>query len=81
MEGVVFVLAGVLLIAVLPIAAWLIKNSPQDLGMLPFGKLDQRGLSNSTTSSVSHESAKTDTTFKEALVTSFFWKLTFGYFV
>ena len=74
-------LAGVLLIVVLPIAAWLIKNSPQDLGMLPFGQLDQRALSDSTTSAVYHASAKTDTTFKEALGTSFFWKLTFGYFV
>ena len=60
-------LAGVLLIVVLPIAAWLIKNSPQDLGMLPFGQLDQGGLSDSTTSVVFHESAKTDTTFKGAL--------------
>ena len=74
-------LAGVLLIIVLPIASWLIKNSPQALGMLPFGQLDQRALLDSTTSAVSHVLAKTDTTFKEALGTSFFWKLTIGYFV
>ena len=74
-------LAAVLLILVLPIAAWLIKNSPQALGMLPFGKLDQSTSTDSAISAVFQESAKTDTTFKEALGTSFFWKLTFGYFV
>jgi len=34
-----------------------------------------------TKTSITDQTAKIDTTFKEALRSSFFWKLTFGYFV
>lgn len=74
-------LGGVLLILVLPIGAWLIKNHPQDAGLSPFGQLAQDTWEDGPKMPVIHKSAKIDTTFKEALGSSFFWKLTFGYFV
>ena len=74
-------LGGVLLILVLPIAAWLIKNHPQDAGLSPFGQLAQDTWEDGPKMPVIHKSANIDTTFKEALGSSFFWKLTFGYFV
>ena len=74
-------LGGVLLILVLPIGAWLIKNHPQDAGLSPFGQLTQDTWEDGPKMPVIHKSANIDTTFKEALGSSFFWKLTFGYFV
>ena len=74
-------LGGVLLILVLPIGAWLIKNHPQDSGLSPFGQLSEDTSKDGTKTSITDQTAKIDTTFKEALRSSFFWKLTFGYFV
>ena len=74
-------LGGVLLILVLPIGAWLIKNHPQDAGLSPFCQLAQDTWEDGPKMPVIHKSANIDTTFKEALGSSFFWKLTFGYFV
>ncbi len=72
---------GVLLILVIfPIGFFLIKNRPQDMGLEPQGAPVGIGKDGQF-SAIVGGAVYRDSTFKEALRTPFFWKLTAGYFV
>ena len=72
---------GVLLILVIfPIGYFLIKNRPQDMGLEPQGAPVGIGKDGQVSAGVGGVVYR-DSTFKEALRTPFFWKLTAGYFV
>ena len=73
-------LGALLILVVLPIGFFLIKNKPQDVGLQPEGELvELDGGKDAPYDSESREYQ--DSTFKEALRTPLFWKLTAGYFV
>ena len=73
---------GLLLLAViLPIGILLIRNRPQDMGLLPQGTPgDTQGKSGGPTDETMSLFGK-DATFRQAFRTPLFQKLTFGYFV
>ena len=73
---------GVLLLAVvLPAGYILIRNRPQDMGLRPMGESDG-SLSRTHANAVRPETLfGRDATFREALRSPLFMKLTFGYFV
>ena len=77
-----YLFLGLLLLAlVFPIGAFLIKNRPQDMGLLPYGQ--PSGAASGPGAAVARGSgaAFSDVTFGQALRTGFFYRLTFGYFV
>lgn len=75
-------LALMLLVLVFPVGYLLIRNRPQDMGLQPQGaSLDAQGFDGKTVDRVGDEYEIHDSTFKEALRSPFFWKLTAGYFV
>ena len=75
-------LALLLLVLVLPVGYLLIKNRPQDMGLRPQGEpVGKQGSDGKIVGCVGDEYEIQDSTFKEALRTPFFWKLTAGYFV
>ena len=70
-----------LLVVMVPIGLLLIKNRPQDMGLEP---LVEPAESTEQTESASNDRETLfgrDATFREAVATPFFAKLTFGYFV
>ena len=73
---------GLLLLAlVLPASYLMIRNKPADVGMEPFGASDP-ALGSSRVSSVQRQTLfGRDATFREAIVSPLFRKLTLGYFV
>ena len=70
-----------LLILVFPIGAVLIKNRPQDLGLVPFGQAPDVQGGPASRSSGGSAVAQGNVTFGQALRSGFFYRLTFGYFV
>ena len=70
-----------LLIVVTPIGMLLIKNRPEDVGLQPRGKPDEIREVNGTTSGDFVTPLGRDATFREAVGSPLFTKLTFGYFV
>ena len=78
-------LALLLLVVVLPAGFMLIRNRPQDLGLEPFGALSVgSGGGQARGPAARSEEEKLlgrDATFREALRTPLFAKLTMGYFV
>ena len=70
-----------LLILVFPIGAVLIKNRPQDLGLVPFGQAPDVQGGPAAGSSRGQAVAQGNATFGQALRSGFFYRLTFGYFV
>lgn len=71
---------GILLLAIiLPVGLLFIRNRPEDVGLKPEGAPPI--TSDTDEAARDPASAFRDSTFKEALKTPFFWKLTFGYFV
>ena len=77
-----YIFLGLLLLAViLPIGILLIRNRPQDMGLLPQGTPgDTQGKSGGPTDETMSLFGK-DATFRQAFRTPLFQKLTFGYFV
>ena len=76
-----YFLGGLALLVVLPVGLLLIRNSPQEMGMAPLG--DSANLSGARGNR--RETAAPiygrDATFREALGSNLFYRLTFGYFV
>lgn len=73
-------LALLLLVLVLPAGFLLIRNRPQDMGLEPFGASDG-GRASASARSDEEKLLGRDATFREALRTPLFVKLTMGYFV
>ena len=76
-----YFLGGLALLVILPIGALLIRNSPQDMGMQPLG--DSSNLANLRRKprEIATPIFGRDASFREALGTNLFYRLTFGYFV
>ena len=73
-----YVFLGVLLLAIiLPVGYFLIKNRPEDMGMEPLR--DDASSGDSPEDSIDLD--RPDSTFADAFRTTFFWRLTFGFFV
>ena len=70
-----------LLIVIAPVGLLLIKNRPEDVGLQPRGELNVLVEESGTTSGDSVTILGRDATFREALRSPLFTKLTFGYFV
>ncbi len=69
-----------LLVVMVPIGLLLIKNRPQDAGLQPL--VESAESAEQTGAATGHETLfGRDATFREAVATPFFAKLTFGYFV
>ena len=64
------------LLLVLPVGALLIRNRPQDMGLEPLTDPDRTAASG-----IAGQALVPDSTFREALHTGLFWRLTLGYFV
>ena len=73
-------LALLLLLVVLPAGYLLIRNRPQDMGLEPYGA-SEGGQTSSSARSEAEKLLGRDATFREALRTSLFVRLTMGYFV
>jgi sugar phosphate permease len=69
-----------LLVLVFPIGAYLIRNRPQDMGLEPYGD-PLRSASPGGRDDGHPVVVFRDATFREALRTPLFQRLTFGYFV
>ena len=74
-------LALLLLLLVLPAGFLLIRNRPQDMGLEPQGASNGEISHDSTVGSGVEKLLGRDATFREALRTPLFVKLTMGYFV
>ena len=74
-------LALLLLLFVLPAGFLLIKNRPQDVGLEPLGASDSGPVGGRGAGTGGERSLGRDATFREALRTPLFFKLTMGYFV
>jgi len=74
-------LALLLLVLVLPAGFLLIRNRPQDMGLKPYGASDDGRARGSAARSEEEKLMGRDATFREALRTPLFVKLTMGYFV
>ena len=70
-----------LLILVLPGGLLLIKNRPEDVGLQSKGEIDLPTEENGPTSGDHRALTRRDATFREAVASPLFTKLTFGYFV
>ena len=77
-----YLFLGLLLLAlVFPVGAFLIKNRPQDAGLLPLGQAPDAASGPSAGGSRGPGFAQGNATFGQALRSGFFYRLTFGYFV
>ena len=77
-----YLFLGVLLLAlILPAGYLLIVNRPQDMGLRPQGEPPNSAEGRDGASGDHEGSITQDSTFREALRTPIFWRLTFGYFV
>ena len=70
-----------LLIVMMPVGLLLLKNRPQDVGLRPMGELDEPIEQPGSASGPPETLLGRDATFREAVGTPLFVKLTFGYFV
>ena len=68
-------LAVLLLVIIFPIGLVLIRNKPQDMGLKPLDTFGPKACQKN-----SRAIAKGDSTVREAVRNSLFWKLTIGYF-
>ena len=69
-------LGVLLLVIVLPVSFFFIRNRPQDMGLQPLTGSGQMEASDTERGTLMR-----DSTLGEALHTGLFWRLTFGYFV
>ena len=74
-------LGTLLLLLVLPVGIWLIRNRPQDMGQSPQGRPPANIAREDAVLVESGAMSLPDTTFNDALHSPSFLKLTFGYFV
>ena len=76
-----YFLGGLSLLVILPIGIILIRNTPQEMGLEPLGDTsdlrNRRGQAGDESTPIFGR----DATFKEALGSNLFYRLTFGYFV
>ena len=79
-EAYIF-LGLLLLVLILPVSFLLVRDRPQDMGLEPHGELTAPKGADGGDSDNSELVVTRDATFGEALRTTFFWRLTFGYFV
>ena len=74
-------LALLLLVVVLPAGFLLIRDRPQDLGLEPMGSAEGGPVASRGAGTVEERLMGRDATFREALRTPLFARLTMGYFV
>ena len=70
-----------LLIVMMPVGLLLIRNRPEDVGLRPMGEADEATGQSGATSGDQETLLGRDATFREAVGSPLFSKLTFGYFV
>ena len=76
-----YFLGGLALLVILPIGLIFIRNSPQDVGLEPLGDTSDLGRRGGADDEDSTPIFGRDATFREALGSNLFYRLTFGYFV
>ncbi len=76
-----YFLGGLALLVILPVGMIFIRNTPQEMGLEPLGDTSdlrrRRGIGGDDSTPIFGR----DATFKEALGSNLFYRLTFGYFV
>ena len=76
-----YFLGGLALLVILPIGFISIRNTPQEMGLEPLGDTSDLRRRGGTAGEDSIPIFGRDATFKEALGSNLFYRLTFGYFV
>ena len=76
-----YFLGGLALLVILPIGMIFIRNTPQEMGLEPLGDTSDLRRRRGTGGDDSTPIFGRDATFKEALGSNLFYRLTFGYFV
>ena len=76
-----YFLGGLALLVILPIGLIFIRNTPQEMGLEPLGDTSDLRRRRGTAGEDSTQIFGRDATFKEALGSNLFYRLTFGYFV
>jgi sugar phosphate permease len=76
-----YFLGGLALLVILPIGFISIRNTPQEMGLEPLGDTSDLRKRGGTAGEDSTPLFGRDATFKEALGSNLFYRLTFGYFV
>lgn len=76
-----YFLGGLALLVILPIGLIFIRNTPQEMGLQPLGDTSDLRRRSGTGGQDSTPIFGRDATFKEALGSNLFYRLTFGYFV
>ena len=76
-----YFLGGLALLVILPIGVIFIRNTPQEMGLEPLGDTSDLRRRGGTAGEDSTPIFGRDATFKEALGSILFYRLTFGYFV
>ena len=76
-----YFLSGLALLVILPIGLVFIRNTPQEVGLEPLGDTSDLRRRGGTAGEDSTPIFGRDATFKEALGSNLFYRLTFGYFV
>ena len=76
-----YFLGGLALLVILPIGFIFIRNTPQEMGLEPLGNTSDLRRRGGTAGEDSTQMFGRDATFKEALGSNLFYRLTFGYFV
>ena len=76
-----YFLGGLALLVILPVGFIFIRNTPQEMGLEPLGDTSDLGKRGGTAGEDSTPIFGRDATFKEALGSNLFYRLTFGYFV
>ena len=76
-----YFLGGLALLVILPIGVIFIRNTPQEMGLEPLGDASDLRRRKGTGDEDSTPIFGRDATFKEALGSNLFYRLTFGYFV
>ena len=76
-----YFLGGLALLVILPIGVIFIRNTPQEMGLEPLGDTSDLRRRGGTGDEDSTPIFGRDATFKEALGSNLFYRLTFGYFV
>ena len=76
-----YFLGGLALLVILPIGLIFIRNTPQEMGLEPLGDTSDLGRRGGAAGEDSTPIFGRDATFKEAVGSNLFYRLTFGYFV